>query len=439
MRRDIVGAILAKERKRLNLNQQEVADKMELGKTTISYMERGLPTVGDDRYIQYAEFLGIAEELFGVVDEATERERSVMEELLHIEDIITGNPKEASTLLAELDVNMFQTAKVFATFLKGRIAFVLQKRKDSRDLLNKALLGLDECPDLAHFNLHAICLNDLGRLAFYEEDYQSALEHTEKAINVFQENGERIYYKPYLYLNKVIYLEELGRDEEACRELEFLYEHIDKIKENIAPVIQIYEQFATLLLKTGQPLKALEYAQKGHQVAWKNRQYRRLFSIWSLMGEIYVALGRLNEAKIRYRKAIAYREYVSDYPDRIGITYLNYGKLLIALGESQSSEEQISNAVKSFRKSKNKEINLIEALITLGHLKSEMDLILEADKILSSGNNSRAVSVDIFLKMCDFYENKGNEQKFKQYQNLMYRKLKEGASNEKVWERRSIR
>lgn len=110
MRRDIVGAILIKERKRLNLTQQDIADQLQLGKTTISYMERGLPTVGDDRYMQYAALLGIAEELFGIVDEEEERERFIMEELRHIEDIISGNPEEALALLEDLDVNMFQIA-----------------------------------------------------------------------------------------------------------------------------------------------------------------------------------------------------------------------------------------------------------------------------------------------------------------------------------------
>lgn len=205
MRRDIVGALLTKERKRQNLTQQQVADQLQLGKTTISYMERGLPTVGDDRYMQYAALLGIAEELFGVVDEAEERERYIMEELRHIEDIVSGNPEEALALLEALDINMFQTAKIFATFLKGRIAFEKQKRKESKTLLSEALVGLDECPDLANSNLHSICLNDLGRLAFYEEDYQTALDYTEKAIDVFKEKGNRTYYKPNFYLNKVIF------------------------------------------------------------------------------------------------------------------------------------------------------------------------------------------------------------------------------------------
>jgi tetratricopeptide (TPR) repeat protein len=435
MRRDIVGTILTKERKRLNLTQQDIADRLQLGKTTVSYMERGLPTVGDDRYMQYATLLGIAEELFGIVDEAEKHERVILEELRHIEDIVSGNPEEALALLEDLDINMFHIAKVFATFLRGRIAFERQQRKEAKTLFREAFLCLDECPDLADSNLHAICLNDLGRLAFYEEDFQTALDYTEKAINLFKDEGNRTYYKPYPHLNKVIYLVELDRNEEACNELEFLYRHMDKFKDNIQSIIQIHEQYATLLFKSGSPLKALEYTQLGFLVAKKNRQYRRLFSICSLVGEIYVALKKLNEAKIHYRKALAFRKHVSDNPARIGITSLNYGKLLITLREHQTAEKQISNAVSLLEKAKNREAYLIDALITLAHLTKDEKLIQKADEIISNINTYKQLSIDIFLKICDFYESEDNVTKVKHYQTLIYHRLKEGASNEMVWKR----
>lgn len=160
--------------------------------------------------------------------------------------------------------------------------------------------------------------------------------------------------------------------------MEFLYKNLSKFKENIAPVIQIHEQYATLLLKSGQPLKALEYAQKGHKVAWNNQQFRRLFSIWTLIGNIHVTLGRLREAQICYRKALSFSKYVSDSPDRIGRTHLYYGKLLISLEEHQKAEQQLSNAVKFFKTIKGKEIYLIEALINLGHLKKRKGIIAKS-------------------------------------------------------------
>lgn len=63
----------------------------------------------------------------------------------------------------------------------------------------------------------------------------------------------------------------------------------------------------------------------------------------------------------------------------------------------------------------------------------------KADEMLLSNKNIEDMSVDIFLKICDFYESEGNEQKLKHYQKLMYRKLKEGFSDENVWRWRSAK
>lgn len=228
--------------------------------------------------MEYAKLVGKGEELFGIEEEMKKRERVIMKELHHIEDIITGNPKMAEDLIRDLNQLLFSETNVFATFLKGRISFELKHWKKSKELLEETLNGLDECPDLEESNLHSICLNDLGRLSFYDSDYNTALSYTENAIKVFNDNGKRIYYKPYLYLNKVIYLEKLERDEEACRVLEYLYTHIDKFRNNLGVVIQIHEQFANLLLKSGSPIKAKEHAEEGLQKAWDNRENRRLFS-----------------------------------------------------------------------------------------------------------------------------------------------------------------
>ncbi|WP_028777488.1 helix-turn-helix transcriptional regulator [Shimazuella kribbensis] len=431
MRKDIIGAVLVEERKKQGKRILDVANELGIGSTTISSMERGLPTVADEKYIDYAKLLGKAEELFGIEEEMKKRERFLMEELQHMEDILTGNPCMALEEIESFpDLQMFQDVSVFATFLRGRIAFELKRWNKANKLLLKALTNLDQCPRLAASNLRSICLNDLGRLAFYDSDYKTALGYTEQAIDAFEDEGNRKYYKPYLYLNQVIYLEELGRDEEACHVLEYLYNNKNQFKANLTVTIQIHEQYSNLLMKSGSPLKALEYAQNGLKIAWENREYRRLFSIWSIMGDIFVMLGRAEEAKKRYQKALSLSNYVLDSPARIGQTNFEYGKLLLRMDDHTKAEEQLLLAVKYFEKSTENDSYLIESLINLGRLKEKnqtnnsKEIFQMADELLSNSKDMKNTSVDIFIGMCDFYERNGDKQKFHYYQNLMYQTLK---------------
>jgi tetratricopeptide (TPR) repeat protein len=428
MRKDIIGKILKKERIARRMRQQDVADLLEVSPMTVSNIERGFLSVADEKYKQYAKVLDKSEELFGIEAEMQKKERTLMAEICHSEDLVRGNPKMAAKLLEDLtDVDLFPATRTFANFVSGRIAFELKQRKKAKELLEKVLDELDQCPDLENSNLHSICLNDLGRLAFYEEDYLTALSRTEDGILAFNEEGERRWYKPNLYLNKIIYLEELGRDEEAREVLELLYANIESFANNLDVVIQIHEQFAKLLLKSGSPLKAEKYAKKGLNIAWENRQYRRLFSIWTLLGNIHVALGKLQDAKMRYRKALAYSEYVDDSPDRIGRTHLAFGKLLIEVGEKENAEEQLLLAVESFQEIEIKKAHHIEALITLGELNKSTELFNSVDEILTDRMHTNVISVDNIIKLCDFYESVGNKPKFEHYQNFLYRKLKEGV------------
>lgn len=250
--------------------------------------------------------------------------------------------------------------------------------------------------------------------------------YTENAISVFNGEGERLSYKPRFYLNKVIYLEKLGRDEEARKVLRLLYGNIDSFKSNIGVVIQIHEQFANLLLKSGSPLRAEEYAKKGLNIAWENHENRRLFSIWTLLGNIYNMLGKQNEAKIRYVKALAYTKYVEeDSPDRIARTRLAYGKLLVSMNEKEEAERQLLLSVEIFQRTKTTDIHYIEAIITLGRLKNSEKLLQLADEIISNGNHMESISIDNIVLMCDFYESSGNQKKFNHYNYLLYKKTKE--------------
>jgi tetratricopeptide (TPR) repeat protein len=432
MRRDIIGPILRNERKKQGKTIQDISTELGISPSTISSMDRGLSNVSDDMYKEYAKSLGRAEDLLGLVSEATKRKKEKMKELLHIEDVLTGNPKSIIKQINQIEeINVFPELKVFSTFLKGRTFFELRQWGKSRECLLQTIEGLYNCASLEQSNIHTICLNDLGRIDFYGGEYKRALENTEQAIQLFDDNGERSYIKPLLYLNKVIYLEKLGRDEEACLSLEYLHTQIESFRTNSYLVIQIYERYANLLTKLGTPIKALEYAKQGLQIAWDNRQYRRLFSLWVIMANIYFILGNFKEAETRYHKALNLTSHVADNPNLIGKTHLEYALILNKLGSIQQAENQLLNALEYIQEIKDDSVRL-SVYLELGRLQLSLnrkeqakETFKKAEHILSTEENN-AYSVDIYLTICDFYERIGEMQKYKFYKDLIHQKLREG-------------
>ncbi|MCH5585171.1 tetratricopeptide repeat protein [Shimazuella sp. AN120528] len=435
MRKDIVGPVLLEERRKQGKTQQMMADALGIGTTTISSIERGLPTVADEKYIEYAKFLGKAEELFGIIDEMMERERGVMQELQHIEDVLTAVPETALKQIDGFpDLHIFRDASAFASFLRGRVYYEQKKYGKAKKQLELTLKTLDQCPNLANSNLPPICYNDLARIAFYESnDYEKAWQLTQKAIDCFVDDGDRKYYKIFLYFNQAIYLEQLNRIEEACQYLEYLLDNPDSFKDHLSISIQVYERYALLLKKLDMPLKALKYVQKGLQKAWKNRSYKRLFSIWSTMGSILTQLGQLDEAKIRYQKSLDLVSYVSKNSPLIADTYYRFGKLLRDRKEYKEAEQQLLLATKYSEKTNDIDTRL-HSYATLGDVQLKLNKKSSASEsfnkvreLLDSPNDENVVTVDIYIMLSDFYSIIGDESMLKHYQDLAWKEWRKGG------------
>ncbi|WP_028776611.1 helix-turn-helix transcriptional regulator [Shimazuella kribbensis] len=432
MWKDLVGAILLQERKIQGKTIQEVADEMGIGTTTVSGMERGLPNVADEKYIMYAKYLGKAEELFALEDENKVREQAIFNDLLHIEDILNAVPNTAQKRLDKIeDLHMFRDASVFATFLRGRIHYEQKNYTKAKDLLEKTLQDVDQCPSLLDSNIPSICFHELGIIAFHKNKYEEAQQLTENAIKVFDKKGKRQHYRPYLYLNLAIYLEILDKIEDACVPLKHLLRMVDKVKSNIAVTIQAYERYANLLLSLGMPRKALKYGREALQIAWNNKQYRRLFSVWSTLGNILTEIGQTEEAKQRYYKALDLVSFVSDNSIIVGDTYFRLGKLLIRTEVYAEAEEMLIHACQYLEKS-NEEQDKLNAYIELGKLQSYLGKKQDFENTFNKINKvmenmpEKNITFDMCMIMCEFYINIGNKDKLDHYQGMIWEKWRKG-------------
>lgn len=54
-----IGAYLAKERKAKKFSQQQIAERMDVTKTAVSYWETGKRVINAEQMINYCEVLGV--------------------------------------------------------------------------------------------------------------------------------------------------------------------------------------------------------------------------------------------------------------------------------------------------------------------------------------------------------------------------------------------
>ncbi|MXQ54425.1 tetratricopeptide repeat protein [Shimazuella alba] len=249
-----------------------------------------------------------------------------------------------------------------------------------------------------------------------------------QAIDLFVTNGERLYYKPYLFFNQIIYLEKLNRIEEACHYCEQLLLEIDNFKTNLFILIQVYERYATMLCKLGMPLKALDYADKGLQIAWENRSYRRLYSLWITTGDILIALERLKEAEVSYQKSLDIIHHVEDTPNLVCEIYVKFAQLLIKLGDNEKAEQKLIQAQKYTNRIELNDfkIRTLHLLGTLQQTQHRFEEAVQTYNTLESTLNTNRIPVDIYLALCEFYKEIGNVEKMIHYQQLTFQTIKEG-------------
>jgi tetratricopeptide (TPR) repeat protein len=383
-----IGDILRTERSKRKLRLEDVANE-NLSITTISNIERGLPNVIMAKYVMYAELLGLAEKLFGIVSESELEERRIKQRLNDIEEMLNTDPDKALSSLNELNkeknILKMSTFAPIAHYLYGKC--YLENRKNNKvptkakEHFSTAVKTIDTIPSLENSNYKAVILNELSIIAYLKSDYKQALNYVEDGLQAFVTDEGKPDRKYSLLLNKTIYLDELGHYEKSLRGLEKMQEEIQQLKQEnydlfrlikVETLIQMYSMFADVLTQMNRPETALEYAEEGIDIARINQNYRRLFVLWTIVGTAYSKMENDEEAERYYVKALDIRKKAPT-SQKFPFCYMNYGNLLIKLNRLPEAKEYIEEAIK-ISKSVNNQSYYTRSLLVSGkwHLQKKM-------------------------------------------------------------------
>lgn len=385
-----VTAELASEireaRKKKGYRQEDLALEGFLSTGTISRMERGSVSVSREKVTFLCEQLGVAIEKYQQESDKTD-EVDVSLQLLSIENHLNMiSPDEAWEELRTVKPES-ESHRVWALYLKGRY-WEKKGKKEKAKVIYSQIVENDD-PELRQHNFIPASYQALGRISFYEDCPDKAMECVTKGIDSFYKDGEQEHIFYFLLISKVIYLEELNRYEEALLEIEDLWSKKDHI-DSREVILSMYEIKTRILTKLSKFEQAITLATEGLSMARVNRMYDHASYLWVALGECYNQQNKIQNTEICFQSAIKMGSHMQN---RFFISkiYIQMGKLYQQLNAPQKAYEMFTTAIYKSKENSNK-ILLAESLECIG------DYYLQYEKI-EKAKKSYEESLNIYKRL----------------------------------------
>jgi tetratricopeptide (TPR) repeat protein len=359
-----VTAELASEireaRKKKGYRQEDLALEGFLSTGTISRIERGSVSVSREKVMFLCEQLGVSMEKYQ--QEADEEDQvDVSLQLLSIENHLNMvSPDEAWEELRTVKPES-EYHRIWALYLKGRY-WERKGKKEKAKVVYSQVVDHDD-PELKQHNFISASYHALGRISFYGDEIEDALEYVIKGLDRFNQDGEKEHIYHYLQISRIIYLEELKRYEEALLEIENLWSNKNNI-DSRQVILSMYEIKTRLLTKLSRFDLAVTLATEGLNIARVNRMYDHAGYLWIALAECFQRQNKVKNAKICFQSAIKMSSYMQN-KFFISKIYIQLGNLYQEVKDSQKAYEMFTTAVNLSRKNTNK-ILLAESLQCVG-------------------------------------------------------------------------
>jgi tetratricopeptide (TPR) repeat protein len=373
-------------RKKKGYRQEDLALEGFLSTGTISRMERGNVSVSREKVAFLCEQLSVAIEKYQKEADETDQV-DVSLQLLSIENHLNMvSPDEAWEELRTIKPEN-EYHRIWALYLKGRY-WERKGKKEKAKVVYLQVVENDD-PELRKYNFIPASYHALGRINFYEDCPDKAMEWVTKGLDSFYKDGEKEHIYYYLLISKVIYLEELNRNEEALLEIEDLWTRRNNI-DSRQVILSMYEIKTRLLTKLSRFDLAVTLAIEGLNIARVNRMYEHSGYLWIALADCYQQQNKIKNAEICFQSAINMSSHVNNkfYISKI---FIQMGKLYQKAKASKKAYEMFTTAITLSRKYANK-ILLAESLQCVG------DHYIQNEKI-EKAKKAYEESIDIYKRL----------------------------------------
>ncbi|MDR6226700.1 helix-turn-helix domain-containing protein [Desmospora profundinema] len=361
-----VGEIIRKTRKERGLRLEDLADE-HISPATISNIERGVPHVSNERAIYLLQKLNIRmDHLPGLLAEEQEELERLKNRLFYIECLGgAGNPEKALKLLNELGVDDHHVYGATVYYLRGKCHAYMNQWDKAERHLRKAIHLSSSNPLHRELNTEAATYLELGFCNYRTNNLNIALDHTRKALAVFNPHGARKYLEFILHMNIAIYLERLGRVSESLQVVLSIWERKNEIVSN-SVLLTFYWLRAELARKSHLFEEAIRYSYEGLEIARLNKNHSLMFDLWSVLGSVYLTKKELAWARDCFMAALDLVDKITP-PAKTTTVYSRLGVLYLSQNDLDQAEQMLQKAIQISEQA-NDAPRLIRSLIIMGDL-----------------------------------------------------------------------
>ncbi|WP_168188724.1 tetratricopeptide repeat protein [Thermoflavimicrobium daqui] len=419
-----IGKFIRKIRKERGLRLEDLSDE-QISTATISNIERGVPHVNQEKVLYLMKKMNLdMDKLPEILVRENEDMESMFLKFHAIENMLHLKQLDAAweSLKEISEESTFQYQATIRS-LKGRYYLSCKKwRRAERELTESNLL-IQQDPYAKKVCLEALNYNLLAYCSYKQNHLQQALKYIEKGLEVVgTEAGDDDQIKYKLMMDRVVYLEKIGRIEEALNYVDLLWEEISEVRD-ITVLIQIYALKAELLRKIKLYHDAIRYAKEGINLAVSAKDYDNLTFLWTTLGTLYLELGNKEDAETCFKLVLSFQDYVQD-KHKLLLANNILGSIYVLQDRLDEAESAFMKAIEWGEKIKGTK-ELVHSVFLLGKVKRHKgEYLIAISHYKRASDLARKIdwnqaTLRCYFEIANCYRQLGDQDNLKKYFDLM--------------------
>lgn len=365
------GELIRRKRKELGLTLQDLAGP-ELSVPTISNIERGVTrNVAPDKLEYLLNKLGLnLSELTAIEQEEAELEKMFNLTIDQINALILNDCfSEAESRLKALEQHERKkgnpTHLCRIIFFRGK-CYMYQAKYDRAEWeFHNVIRRAEEMDISPETNLISETYGNLGYIAYYQNNFHSAIQYTKKALKTFNPDGERPHLKGRQLHNLALYYERIGKANQAYG-LTAEAMAIARQNNDYFSLISIYILKSIIQQNYYSVEDAIDTLKEAQAFLNLTNDPRLTSILWNNLGENYFLLENYDLAEQCFTTSLAIKnkQLGDEYLVR---TYMFLGRICAKRKDPEKGKDYLHKAIQLAQKAANHKY-LIEALLALTNI-----------------------------------------------------------------------